>query len=372
MSQRNAALAYAAFEDRNLEAAAAYVEAAVEGGYPGIQQLGAVIAHQRGDYAGAIQMLETLEQATEASISLLIRLHLLAGDAQRAGQLLLDCCRYNAFGPPLYDVPRWQGEPLERRRIVVWGAGFGDDIMYVRYVPVLAERGAEVVVACRPALVRLFESLDGVSRVVTLDADVTDCDYHVQTAELVARFGIADDCPWSGAYLGATAQTFDAPGLRVGLVWASAAAHFEVADKSAALAEMTALASVPNATFYSLQVGSPQAQLHPAPAGLVVEDLAPQLRDFADTAAAIAGLDVVISIDTAVANLAGAMGANVWVAAPFIPDWRWASEGPTSTWFPTATVYRQPRRGDWRSVFEAMASDLKVLQVTVDDEVATS
>lgn len=362
MSEHRAALAYAAFEDRDLEAAAAHAQAALESGYTPIRQLSAVIAYQRRDYATAIRLLESLEGAGDAAISLLIRLHLLAGDAQKGARLLRDCCRANAFGPPLHPFPPWTGEPLAGKRIVAWGGGYGDDILYARFVPLLAERyGAEVILQCRPALVRLFRSLPGVAQVLPLDAAVPDCAYQVQTAELAALFGLQQGQPWTGPYL--SAEPLPLPGTRfkVGLVWASAASHWEVGDKSAALGDMAVLATVPGVTLYSLQVGSPCAQLSPPPLGMAVQDLAADLRDFSDTAAAIAGLDLVISIDTAVANLAGAMGAAVWVAAPVIPDWRWGRDGDRTPWFPTARVYRQPKPGTWRGVFQSMAADLATL-----------
>ncbi|WPZ32670.1 hypothetical protein T8K17_15630 [Thalassobaculum sp. OXR-137] len=362
MSAHRAALAFAAFEDKDLEAAAAHAQAALDGGYGPIRQLAAVIAYQRRDYATAIRLLESLDGAGDAAVSLLIRLHLLAGDVRRGGQLLLDCCRADAFGPPLHPVPRWTGEPLAGKSVVAWGGGYGDDILYARFVSMLAERtGAEVTLQCRPALVRLFRSLSGVARVLPLDADVPESDYQVQTAEVAALYGLLQGETWSGPYLHADPRPLPSGGLKVGLVWASAAAHWEVGDKSAALAAMAPLAQVPGVRLYSLQVGAPRTQLSPPPTGMAVEDLAGGLRDFADTAAAIAGLDLVVAIDTAVANLAGAMGAAVWVAAPFIPDWRWGRDGDRTPWFPTARVYRQAGPGDWRGVFEAMAADLAAL-----------
>lgn len=360
MKDRDAALAYAAFEDGNLDAAARHADAAYQAGFKPIQQLVAVIAARRGDYGDAIARLEALEDHGEASAALLIRLHLLAGDAKKGGQLLLDCCKANAFGPPLYPVPRWQGEPLEGRRIVAWGGGLGDDVLYARFLPMLAEtHGAEIILQCRPGLVDLFRSLSGVTRVLPLETEVTDCNFHVQTAELAAHFGIARGRMWDGPYLHAAAPLkLSGDGLKVGLVWATTATHWEGGSRSTSLAEMAPLASVPGVQLYSLQFGAPTAQLMPPPEGMAVEDLSDRIKGFANTAAAIAGLDLVITIDTVVANLAGAMGVPVWVATPSMPDWRWGLEGDRTPWFPSATVYRQPKGGSWRELFAAMASDL--------------
>lgn len=363
MSNRDAALAYAAFEDRNLDAAISHADAAYAAGFKPIQQLGAMIAAQRGEYGNAIARLEAMEDHSEASAALLIRLHLLAGDVRKGGQLLLDCCKANAFGPPLYPIPRWQGEPLEGRRIVAWGGGLGDDILYGRFLPMLAGTyRTEITLQCRPGLVDLFRSLSGVARVLPLETEVSDCDFHVQTAELAAHFGIARGRMWDGPYLHADAPLeLSRGGLKVGLVWATTATHWEGGSRSTSLAEMAPLASVPGVRLYSLQFGAPTAQLMPPPEGMEVEDLSDRIKGFANTAAAIAGLDLVITIDTVVANLAGAMGVPVWVATPAMPDWRWGLNGNRTPWFPSATVYRQARGGSWRELFAAMASDLAAL-----------
>jgi hypothetical protein len=378
MSDRRAALAYAAFESKNYEAAAEHVEAALKEGYQQPVQLrafGAFIAYQRKDYAAAIKALEDTFEATqgqmgEMAIGMLIRLHLLAGDARRGWELLKECCRANRFNPPLYSLPSWDNEPggksLEGRRIVVWGAGQGDDMLYARFIPKLAEAGAIVFLNCRPRMVRLFRSLAGVADVLALDTEVAGVEYQIQVGELPALFEAhRSENIWPGAaYLRAEPRHLTATGKRVGLVWGADSRHWEAADRTAALAEMAPLAEVSGVQLFSLQFGPHAAQLLPAPAGMVVEDLASDDRDFADAAASIAAMDLVITIDTATANLAGALGKPVWVAVPFIPDWRWTAEGARTPWYPTARVYRQPSPGDWRSVFRAMAGDLATLAST--------
>lgn len=356
---RHAALAYAAFEDGNMEAAARHADEAVALGFAPLRQLGAIIATRRGDYADAIARLEAVEDHGEASIALLIRLHLLAGDEGKGGQLLLDCCKANAFGPPLYPVPRWQGEALDGRRIVAWGGGLGDDILYARFLPMLKERhGGEIILQCRPGLVDLFGSLRGVAEVRPLEEEVEEVDYHVQTAELAARFGILGDRIWDGPYLDAEPLTLPGDGIKVGLVWATTATHWEGSSRSAALAEMAPLARIEGVDLFSLQFGAPTAELSPPPTGMEVTDLSDRIKGFRNTANAILGLDLVITIDTVVANLAGALGVPVWVAVPSMPDWRWGLEGTNSPWFPSARVYRRAASGSWRPVFEAMAADL--------------
>src|SRR5262249_16033091 len=189
MSDRRATLAYATFESKDWQAAAEHAEAAFQGGYRPAQQLGAFIAYQRRDYAAAIAAFEAAADGLgEGALATLIRLHLLAGDAQRGWQLLLDCCRSNAFGPPLYSLPRWRGEPLEGRRIAPWGTSYGDDLLFARFLPKLADTGAVVFLHCRERLVRVFRTLRGVADVFPLETEVTDADFHLHLAELPALF----------------------------------------------------------------------------------------------------------------------------------------------------------------------------------------
>lgn len=373
MSERRAALAYAAFQSKDWKSAAEHIEAAKQEGYQPALQLeifSAFIAYQRGKYAEAIEALERTLEATngaigETALSLLIRLHLLQGDAQRGWQLVLEYCPKNVFGPQLYSLPRWRGEPLNGRRIIVWGTGYGDDILYARFVPKLADAGAEVIINCRSRLVRLFRSLPGVKDVLPLETAVVGGDFHVNLAELPALFEAhRRENIWQGPYLSAEPKSLTATGWRVGLVWGTDSRHQEAADRTTTLAEMSLLATVPGVQLFSLQFGPHAAQLSSVPAGMVIEDLASGDRNFADAAGAIAAMDLVITIDTATANLAGALGAPFWVAVPFIPDWRWGLEGDRTPWYPTAKIYRQPVPADWRIVFQAITEDLAEMIAT--------
>jgi hypothetical protein len=363
MSARLLALAYAAVEGRDFPAARRHIEAAFATGNRGPLELLAVVHYMEGDFTGALKCLEEARRegiSTADGLSRLIRLHLLAGDPKAGWELLRDCCTHNLFGPALYPLPRWTGESLEGRRIAVWGGGYGDDIMAARFVPQLADAGATVYLNCRPALIQLFKTLRGVHEVLPFDVEAPDVELHANTAELAYYLGAAEGRVWpeDGPYLHADPISLPSGATRVGLVWAADSRHLEADDRTASLADMTALAHVPGVELFSLQVGRFASQMSPAPAGMTIRDLSPGFPDFAEQASQILGLDLVITVDTAVANLAGALGARVWVAVPFIPDWRWGLTGDRTPWYPTARVYRQPSRGDWRSVFRAMANDL--------------
>jgi hypothetical protein len=361
MGEREAVLAQIAIEQRDWERAILHARASIAGGYAPARQLLAAATYKRADYAEAIRLLEELgDDAAAAAVMLLVRLYLLTGDVAKGWQLLKECCRSKAFGPSLYDLPRWSGESIAGKRIAAWGGGYGDDILFARFLPDLVKAGAIVTLHCRPALLRLMQSIPGLHVVLPLEIPADRADYHVQTAELPALLGIGPNNVWPGEpYLRAEAATIPGKGLRIGLVWGSDARHWESEDRTACLADMMPIAEVANVSLFSLQVGAPAAQAKPPPSGMQIVDLAKEFRDFADTAAAIMGLDLVITIDTAVANLAGALGARVWVALPFIPDYRWGLSGDRTPWFPGVRCFRQPEPGDWRRVFARMAEQLR-------------
>lgn len=366
MNSRDLALAYAAVEGKQWEAAARYCRNAIESGDRVAVQLLAVIRYKQSDFGAAIELLEAAKDAGELTsdgAARLVRLQLLAGNARDGWNLLRDCCHNNVFGPELYPLPRWRGEPLTSRKVVVWGAGYGDEIFFIRYAPLLAATGAHVYVNCRPALTRLFCTVTGVHEALPLEVEVSDADYQLNTAELPSHFGAADGRYWPEGrpYIHADPIKVQGKSGRVGIVWAADSRHLEADDRTAALADMIALVEVSGIRLYSLQVGRYAAQQSPPPAGMVINELSVGFPDFAEQAAQIMGLDLVITVDTAVANLAGALGARVWVAVPHIPDWRWGLEGDTTPWYPSARVYRQTSPGDWRGVFRRMARDLTLL-----------
>ena len=356
--RRDAVLAQAMLDSRDWNAARRYAESALAAGYEPARELCIAAAYLGRDLGRAILLLEGSNEPGAAEYALLIRLQLLAGDQEIGWKTLYDCCRAELFGPPLYDLPFWIGEPLQGRHIVVWGAGQGDEILFARFLRSLIARGAVVTVNCRSSMVRLLRSISGVREVLPLDVATKSAELQVRTAELPALLGIGPQEIWSGPYLHAPPLNIAGEGLRVGLVWGSDARHLEASDRTVSLADMAPLAAIPDLQLFSLQLGRHGVQAVRPPSGMKIVDLVRGIGDFADTAAAVAALDLVISIDTAVSNLAGAMGARVWVAVPFVPDWRWGHDGDSTPWYPTATIYRQPRTGDWTSVFEAMAADL--------------
>ncbi len=262
--------------------------------------------------------------------------------------------RLNAAAVP--PGPRWDGTALDGARLLLWAEqGFGDAIQFARYVPLAAARGGRVVLACPGKLVRLFATLDGVAEVVPLEhLPVYDLQAPLMSLPGLFPEPIAQHAPYlrPDPALSATWKSRIGGGerIKVGLAWRGSPTHENDAERSMAASFLGPLLEVPGIDFFSLQVGASP------PDGLA--DLAPELNDFADTAAAMAGLDLVISVDTAQAHLAGALGVPLWLALAFAPEWRWPRAGKTTPWYGSARLFRQPAPGDWQGLLKDMVGAL--------------
>ncbi|HEC91195.1 MAG TPA: tetratricopeptide repeat protein, partial [Alphaproteobacteria bacterium] len=263
-------------------------------------------------------------------------------------------------------APGWTGEDLKGKRLLLWAEqGFGDAIQFARFATLAAARGAEVSVECPKPLVRLFETLIGVAAVTEPGRDDGDFDFQAPLMSLPRAFGVSLGTIPAAPYLfspylfskGPAGRDDKLPvcGLNVGLVWAGSESHKNDRKRSLDPALLEPLTSPPGGcppgvNFFSLQAAA--ANIPPGVARLGCP------ADFAETAALIAGLDLVISVDTAVAHLAGALGRPVWIMLPFAPDWRWLRGRDDSPWYPTARLFRQRSPGDWPGTVEALGRAL--------------
>jgi tetratricopeptide (TPR) repeat protein len=264
---------------------------------------------------------------------------------------------------PDFLPPQWRGEDIRGSRILLFSEqGLGDTLQFVRYVSMVAALGAIVVLRVQPPLVRLLSTFD--ERITVGPLDSGECagfDWQCSLMSLPLAFGtqlatIPRDVPYLRADSAAWAQRLPADGLSVGLVWAGNPKHTRDRQRSIALDQLAGLTRLPGVTFYSLQKG-PAAQDLTASA-LPIVDLAGQIEDFADTAAIVANLDLVICVDTAVAHLAGALGKPVWILVPYVSDWRWLKDRSDSPWYPTMRLFRQPATGRWDDVLEQVEQEL--------------
>jgi len=261
----------------------------------------------------------------------------------------------------LNDGRRWRGADLAGARILVWSEqGFGDTLMAMRFLPLLKGRGAgEVLFACERPLVRLAERVDGVDLVVRDDAlpEPGRFDCHVPAMSLPLLFGATHDAipgkvpylrvPPSGAEA-MRARLGETGKLGVGLAWAGSTTLQDDARRSIPLATFAPVLTLPHVRAVSLQKGPGSAQAAAWPG--VDTDAIDGCQDFLDTAALVLALDLVISVDTAVAHLAGALGVPVWLLNRSESEWRWGLEGESSAWYPTMRIFRQGRGEPWSGV----------------------
>jgi hypothetical protein len=257
--------------------------------------------------------------------------------------------------------PLWLGEEDIAGRTILLHAeqGYGDAIQFLRYVKLVARRGARVVLEVPALLAPLIAGLDGVSALCTWGEALPPVDLHTPLMSLPLAFGTTlATIPVEKSYLRAPAARVERwqaelggdARLRVGLAWAGSATLKNDHNRSMPLRLLLPLLDLPGVRFFSLQkelrAGDDEILRSSAP----LVPLGERLVDFADTAAVIAGLDLVIAVDTAVAHLAGALGKPVWVLLPFAPEWRWLLKRDDSPWYPSARLFRQREVGNWPDV----------------------
>lgn len=270
--------------------------------------------------------------------------------------------RWQRPGVPVHyrRFPAWQGEDLDGRTLLLYlEQGFGDALQFVRYLPRVLRRGGTVVMECASPLERLFAAnLPGVT-VFRHGTPPPDFDLQASLPSLPAIFrSTLDDLPAPVAYLRAPDDGPTLPPLprpRIGLAWAGSAAHAGNLQRSLSVTDLADIVARPGRAWVSLQVGPRAAEAASLPG---ITDLSPLIGDFADTAALIEQLDLVVTVDTAVAHLAGALGKPVWILLPWHADWRWLDGREDSPWYPTARLLRQPAPGAWDPVLQRLAQDL--------------
>lgn len=252
-----------------------------------------------------------------------------------------------------FGMPRWRGEPLAGKRVLLHAEqGLGDTMQFARFIRPLAREGAQVDLFCHAPLASLLARVEGVHAAMSELLERPTHDFHAPLGDLVARYVPSPDAAhWTGSYLSPLPERLaawrehlagiEAP--RVGLVLRGNPLHVDDRRRSVPTALWTRFAAR-RGTFVNLQVDTPlpTALALPAP-----------IADWDDTAAIVAALDAVLCVDTSVAHLAGAMGKPVLVMLAYCPDWRWGLAGERTPWYPSMRLLRQPRPGDWAPVIEA-------------------
>ncbi|HTZ39799.1 MAG TPA: tetratricopeptide repeat protein [Syntrophales bacterium] len=271
-----------------------------------------------------------------------------------------------------FQRPLWKGSDLDGNTILIHTEqGYGDAIQFIRYIPLLAERGARVILECQRELKTLMATVDGVSGVFARGETLPDFDVHCPILSLPGALATTlETIPAKIPYIAADPSVFSqwrerirpdrSADLKVGIVWAGSPSHKNDRNRSCPFDRLLPLFSLKNVTFYSLQ--KKDGRHSPPVSNTDMDnwvDHTGEIHDFLDTAGFIQNLDLVISVDTAVAHLAGALGKEVWTLLPFAPEWRWMMNREDSPWYPTMQLFRQERFGDWQGVIEKVKGELE-------------
>jgi tetratricopeptide (TPR) repeat protein len=268
-----------------------------------------------------------------------------------------------------FSAPPWLGrESLMGRRILLHAEqGYGDTIQFARFAKDIAALGATVLLEVQPSLKPLFSDFPGVAEVYGRGDPLPRFDWHCPLMSLPLAVGTSlDTIPRSIPYLQAPVKRLQkwrerlgrrgAP--RVGIVWGGSPVHKNDHNRSIGLARFAAPLAAPAVELVSLQCEASPADAAVLAGHRSILHVGPELRDFADTAAVVSLMDLIVSVDTSVVHLAGALGKPVWVLLPYTPDFRWLLERDDSPWYPTARLFRQPRHGDWESVLDRVRVQL--------------
>jgi tetratricopeptide (TPR) repeat protein len=258
-----------------------------------------------------------------------------------------------------FSAPLWNGSDVGAARILIHAEqGFGDTVQFARYAPMVKARCGFLIFQCQPALVRTLSSVQGIDQVIASGTEAPPFDYHVPLLSLPGILGTDEDSiPASTPYISTPESLMTrwrnripaSTDLKVGLVWAGNPGHMNDRNRSIPSEEFSPLLGIAGIRFYSLHKDSALAN---------ADCVGLEFTDFADTAAAIASLDLVISVDTSVAHLAGAMGKPIWTLLPFMADWRWMLARTDSPWYPSMRLFRQTEPKNWRSVIEEVRAQL--------------
>ena len=270
----------------------------------------------------------------------------------------------SGFNPPVRSIPRWQGETLtDKKLLLVAEQGLGDTIQMVRYAKNIAEAGGLVGVEVQESLAELMSTMFGVAQVLKLGQDSSGYDYWLPIMSLPAVLNTTlDTIPHESSYLSVPpgSQSFSLPtdGFKVGIVWRGNPKHELDQYRSIALNKWVPILEVKGVQFISLQVGLDGKEIASVPEAQDVHDASALLTDFSATAALVSELDLIISVDTAVAHLAGALGKPIWLIISSANDWRWLTDRADSPWYPTMRIFRGSTLKVWDDTMSKVAAAL--------------
>ncbi len=267
-----------------------------------------------------------------------------------------------------YQAPKWLGEDIGGKTILLYPEqGFGDTILASRFLPLVKARGARVWLECKPALRRLFDELEGVDRLVVPGEVDEGFDVHTSLMSLLGIFKADPEglpalprlaVPEAARKKMAPLLSGSRDRFKIGVVWSGSTTFKGNRKRSVTPEHFIELATIPGVQLFSLQKGPREQDLQSSGAAAVMIDIGSRVEDFAETAAVLQGLDLIIMTDSSVAHLAGALGRPVWDLLNFSTYWLYGGTGETTPWYPSFRLFRQPRPGDWSSVFATVKREL--------------
>lgn len=287
-----------------------------------------------------------------------------------------------SFTPLQCSYPQWEGSDIRHQSILIHTEqGAGDSIQFIRYIPLVAQRCRRVLLCCPDYLIELFKGVPGIYKIYTAgEIPLSEFQTYVPLMSLPHLLGTTlETIPAQVPYLSAPTQHHQKPWraqaqkgsqskgfkpkrsrLRVGIAWGGSPTHANDNHRSCRLNELVPLLKLKGIDFFSLQKGADRvAEIQMLPTGVELENWDPHLNTYADTAAAIAALDLVISVDTSVAHLAGALAKPTWVLLCYAPDWRWLLDRQDSPWYPTMRLFRQTQPDDWKELIQTVCEALQ-------------
>ena len=268
------------------------------------------------------------------------------------------------FTPFKSPHPQWKGEDIRHKTLLVHTEqGAGDAIQFIRYLPLVAKHCQRIILVCTPELIPIFQNVPGIDKLMPPgELQLSEFDVYVPLMSLPYILGTTlETIPADIPYLKITntnSINISDTKYKVGIVWGGSPTHKNDHNRSCKLTDFLPILQVSGVKFYSLQKGERTSELRELSPNIQIEDMSFQLNNYAETAAVINQLDLVITVDTSVAHLAGALGKPVWTLLCFNPDWRWLQEGENTPWYPTMRLFRQSALREWQEVVEKVQAEL--------------
>jgi len=292
---------------------------------------------------------------------------LLKGELKEGFELYESRWQASKLEPRFSGTP-WEGQSLKSKTILLCAEqGIGDTIQFVRYAPHVKALGCKVILAAQPNLTGVLSNIEGVDQVISYDTNAPSHDYHTMLLSLPHIFKTTlDTIPNTTPYVSADTNSLNkwksifnnTPNFKVGLVWTGNPKNANDKRRSLSIETLIPLLNIRGIKFFSLQMGEKSKELNLFGLNNRITDLSPDLKDTWDTAAAISLMDLIISVDTSVGHLSGAIARHTWLMLPFAPDWRWMLKREDTPWYPTVRLFRQPEPGDWGTVVEKIKREL--------------